>query len=337
MRFLIGIFVFFGAIFAAENDDALIEIVSDFRKNGMGSAAQKIEEILMTPAYWEKILAHNDNDFGYYESMKFLFVSNKLIPMLWLYKIENGALVEMKRVSSVVGIGGGAKRASGDKITPIGVYNFVTKLQKLHKYYGAAAFTTNYPNLYDRVNARTGYGIWIHGLPLDGMEREKNTRGCIAIDNDVLKEFDRIIELDKTVLISYDKSAPKVEATDLAKILAALYQWKHAWTHSDAQKYLAFYDKNFKKIDEKSRKITGIKEFAAYKKRIFAKNEKKEIKFSDINISPYPNDERKKLFVVAFLQQYTAFHGAAISYQSRGKKELYVAIDGEKISILAEK
>ncbi|MDU7693620.1 MAG: L,D-transpeptidase family protein [Helicobacter sp.] len=316
--------------------DELLEIVQAYRKIGPSGSSKIIDELLKTPKYWTKLLQNQDTDFGYYENSKYLFISNKTIPMLWLYKIEDGNLIELKRINSIVGFGKGAKKLEGDKVTPIGVYDFVTRITKLNQYYGPVALTTNYPNAYDRSHKRTGYGIWIHGLPLDG-KRNANTRGCIAIENDTLKQFDKQVDLHKTLLISYEKSIPKVEKSELASILSMLYQWKSSWKKNEIKKYLSFYTTNFIKSDGKSQGGIGLRAFSDYKARVFAKNEHKTIQFNGIDISPYPNDEGKKMFVVRFLQDYVAYQGAKISYRSKDTKELYIEMKDNKPLIAIEK
>lgn len=318
--------------------DELLDIVKDYRSNGINSAQNKIEQILTTKDYWAKVLATQDTDFGYYEGAKYLFVSNKNIPMLWLYGVQNGNLTEIKRLASIVGVGSGAKKKEGDKITPIGVYTFVSRLTNLNQYYGALAMSTNYPNLYDKSLNRTGYGIWIHGMPLNGDKRGINTRGCIAIDNDTLKQLDKLVDLRQTVLISYDKTPPEINKDELANVLSTLYQWKAAWTENDLTKYLSFYSPDFKKgADNKSKKMQNYKEFSAYKKRIFEKKEVKHIEFTGIDISPYPNDEKKVIFVARFNQHYRAYQNNKVAYRSSGQKEVYFEIKDGKTKIIIEK
>lgn len=76
----------------------------------------------------------------------------------------------------------------------------------------------------------------------------------------------------------------------------------------------------------------GYEKFAQNKRRIFAKNERKEIIFSKINISPYPNNQNQNLFRISFYEDYKA-----PSYQFSGEKELYVELKDSKMQILAER
>jgi len=59
------------------------------------------------------------------------------------------------------------KIKEGDQKTLVGVY-FITSgipSSDLPEFYVAGALPVNYPNEWDIRNGRTGYGIWIHGVP----------------------------------------------------------------------------------------------------------------------------------------------------------------------------
>lgn len=308
------------------------KIIQEYRLKGINSVQKTLENFLSQKKYWLDVLQNQDTDFGYYEDVNFLFISDKANLKLWLYKIDDGRLTQIGQVDSIVGIGDGAKKLEGDKVTPIGVYSFVDKFQKLDQYYGPMAFATNYPNTYDRRLKRTGSGIWIHGKPLNGDRKERNTRGCIAIENNYITEFDKVIDFRKTILISYEKNPPKIDKEELATILATLYQWKNAWIENDIKKYLGFYAQDFKRADGMS-----FKKFSDYKTRVFQKKEQKNIDFTKINISPYPNVENKNLFRVTYMQKYTAYKNKVITYDSYDSKELYIEIKENKPLILIEK
>jgi len=84
---------------------------------------------------------------------------------------------------------------------------------------------------------------------------------------------------------------------------------------------------DFKKSDG-----SGKKQFSAMKQSIFAKKESKTIVFDNVTIAPYPTMDDRKLFKISFFQTYKS-----PSFASKGEKELYVELNGDKISILAEK
>ncbi|WP_299548244.1 L,D-transpeptidase family protein [uncultured Helicobacter sp.] len=304
-----------------------LEWVELYKKGGVSAVEQKIDSIMQTRDFWDEALRGQDTRFGYYENLKYLFVATKNAPTLKLYALSDSKWSEKLNTESLVGSKGGHKEKEGDLATPIGVYSLNARLVNLDQYYGPLAFSTNYPNLYDRLQKRTGYGIWIHGMPLDGNRKELNTRGCIAIENDKLSSVDTLIDYRQALLVTFEKEVREAKKEDLSVLLADLYAWKDAWRESDTKKYLEFYSKDFIRFD-------GMKydEFVQNKRRIFAKNEKKAITFSKVNISPYPNNENKNLFRISFYEDYKA-----PSYQFSGEKELYVELKDAKMQILAER
>ena len=83
----------------------LVQIVQEYRLNGLESIQKELEKILTQKEYWLEVLRGQDTDFGYYEDLNFLFVSDKSNLGLWLYKLENGRLTQVSQVNSIVGIG----------------------------------------------------------------------------------------------------------------------------------------------------------------------------------------------------------------------------------------
>lgn len=312
---------------------ALIDIIDSYRKSELREVENKIQTLLVNKDYWLSVVRDQDVSYGYYENKEYIFVSNKDIPDLRLYRFDKGHLSEVGKSGALVGSGKGDKKISGDLTTPIGVYDLKNKLTKLDQYYGAMAFVTSYPNAYDRSLKRTGYGIWIHGMPLNGNREEINTKGCIAIENEIIVSYDKQIKFGNTILLTYEGSYIPASKDEIANILSQIYLWKDAWEKSDFDNYIAFYNPEFKKPNGVS-----YEDYRKYKSRIFSRNEDKQIKISQIDVTPYPNEENKRLFRVSFHQEYTALNKQKeVSYRSNGKKELYIQLleDGG-ISILLE-
>ncbi len=212
--------------------------------------------------------------------------------------------------------------------TPVGFYELGSKF-KADQYYGPFAFATSYPNLLDKVQGKTGGGIWIHGYPLDG-ERidEFKTRGCIALLNDKLEDFAKLVENKRVYVLTEEKDKTRATKDDIASLFSELFAWKQAWTLSDVNVYLSFYDeKKFRRFDR-----SDFGQFASMKKAIFSRKEQKSIKFSNIVISPYPNMSDERMYRISFYEDYYAK-----SYQFKGNKILYIRLDDKgKMKILAE-
>ena len=162
-------------------------------------------------------------------------------------------------------------------------------------------------------------------MPFDG-DREKFTKGCIALDNKELENLEKNIDYKRTVLLTSQNEFKKASKDDIALILSSIYKWKDAWKYSNIEDYLSFYSKDFRKSDK-----SNYYQFADYKRQIFSKNEDKSIKFSNIDISPYPNSLNKKMYKILMDEEYLS---PAIKFY--GKKELFVEIANNELKILAE-
>lgn len=360
--------LFGGSLLAQE----LYDLVSEYRKNGLVNVKAALEKQLLTREYWDSVVANRDVRLGYFESVKYVFVASKEGENLALFEVKGENLVQLKSTAAIFGDNKGDKRIEGDLATPIGVYDLTQRLSNPDQYYGPLAFVTSYPNLLDRLGKKTGGGIWIHGLPLNGDRSDKNTRGCIALENPTLLQVDKAINHKEAVLITTNQRLPEVQKGAIAGILQALFVWRDAWINNDLELYLSFYSDRFVRFDGMK-----IDEFRDYKKRVFAKEEAKSIAFSNINIVPYPNDgelgadesggnaaakngvagaatvattaagaaksggalgresfpSNAALFRVTFLEDYKADSG----YKFKGVKELYVLVNGGKVSIVVEK
>lgn len=314
-------------------DEATFELIKLYQQKGLASVQEKLESYLLSPSYWLRVIGQKDVSYGYFQNARYVFVSNKAIPDLRLFKVTNQGFDLLGSSSALVAKGKGHKKLEGDLTTPIGVYDLTARLSNLPPYYGPLAFATDYPNTYDRSLKRTGSGIWIHGLPLDGNREELNTKGCIAIDNEILKKYDSLVDYKDTVVIIFEGDLHTMDATQAAQILAGLYQWKEMWQKGDLAGYLDFYDtQNFIRQDG-----MRYKAFAEYKSRVFAKNEEKQIKLSAIDIVPFPNEEGREMYRVNFRQDYKASLNGRVSFSSNHRKDLYVWLENGKMKILSEK
>ena len=69
-------------------------------------------------------------------------------------------------------------------------------------------------------------------MPLNGNREELNTRGCIAIENNLLKEVDQIVNHRDSLLITFANEIKEAKKEDLEIILSDLFQWKEAWKNN---------------------------------------------------------------------------------------------------------
>ncbi len=284
------------------------------------------EKELQSKDFWLKQLRGVEVQYGYYENVDSLIVCEKDKKRCEVYKNDDEGLKMIKTHEVIMGKSGD-KIKRGDLKTPVGVYEITKRFKPMDQFYGPLAFSLSYPNLYDSLRGRSGDGIWIHGKPLDGKDREDLSKGCVVMDNEDIKVFDTQINAQSAVAIIGESKVPKLSKESVAGILSDVYKWQHAWKTNDINTYLNFYSNDFKKSDG-----SGKKAFSEAKKSIFARKESKTILFEHMSVAPYPMMDERKVFKVSFYQTYKS-----PSFASKGEKELYIEIVGDKMSILAEK
>ena len=322
MKKILLLVFFANAIFGAQDLDKL------YLEKGITAVRDAIEINLQNKAHWEEKLAPQDLKYGYYERPTFITVVDKTAKKIAAFKFENGKLSKLSSNEVLTGLMGD-KLKEGDLKTPVGTYEVTRKFTPSDRYYGPVAWSLSYPNVYDKVRHRDGGGIWIHGYPMDGNVREDTikTKGCVVMKNDLLTKYEKLVGENKGgVVLINEKGVKEASNAQIAAIFAELFKWKMAWTISDANAYLSFYDKDFTRFD-------GMKmgRFAEMKKQIFSRKENKFISFTNFVITPYPSTEKGDFFRVTFNEKYLTQ-----SYQFEGVKTLYVRLDGSKMKILVE-
>ncbi|HED6150171.1 L,D-transpeptidase family protein [Campylobacter coli] len=305
------------------------DLVKIYLNQGLDAVGVAIEKELTNKDFWLDEIGDRNISLGYYDDDVAIVLTNKTDKILRVYSYSDGKIKQDFEQKAIITGLMGDKQVEGDLKTPVGFYELGRKFNPGDPYYGPFAFATTYPNLLDKVQGKTGGGIWIHGYPLDGTRLDEfKTRGCIALFNENLEEFAKVVQDKKVFAMTEEKEKVRAKKEDIAALLADLFAWKLAWTDSDINTYLNFYDKKqFKRFDKMK-----FEQFASMKKSIFSRKEDKKIKFSDINISPYPNVENETMYRISFYEDYYTKN-----YQFKGDKILYVKIDSKgKMKILAE-
>ncbi|EHG5140001.1 murein L,D-transpeptidase [Campylobacter coli] len=305
------------------------DLVKIYLNQGLDAVGVAIEKELTNKDFWLDEIGDRNISLGYYDDDVAIVLTNKTDKILRVYSYSDGKIKQDFEQKAIITGLMGDKQVEGDLKTLVGFYELGRKFNPGDPYYGPFAFATTYPNLLDKVQGKTGGGIWIHGYPLDGTRLDEfKTRGCIALFNENLEEFAKVVQDKKVFAMTEEKEKVRAKKEDIAALLADLFAWKLAWTDSDINTYLNFYDeKQFKRFDKMK-----FEQFASMKKSIFSRKEDKKIKFSDINISPYPNVENETMYRISFYEDYYTKN-----YQFKGDKILYVKIDSKgKMKILAE-
>ena len=191
-----------------------------------------------------------------------------------------------------------AKRVEGDKRTPLGVYFTTARLaeQGLGKLYGSGAMPLNYPNAWDRLKGRTGYGIWLHGVPYNTYNRPPlATNGCVALPNSNFTYLADALNSQATPVVIVDgvRRIGRAERLQQEKEFSELFErWQLAWRHQDEVAIKAFYAPSFRSDKE------------AYKDWL-RRLPKRVQRYTDrtikgLNIFRYPGEEQ--LVLMAFEQ-----------------------------------
>ncbi|MGJ0312082.1 L,D-transpeptidase family protein [Aliarcobacter cryaerophilus] len=296
-----------------------------YRTQGINAVEKELEKSLRDVNSWKKYLENKNVDYGFYETKEYVIVAQKNNKEMSVFAKNGDDFKKISKDNMIIGEKAGDKYLEGDKKTPEGSYDLVQKRTGLDQFYGPLALVTSYPNNFDQSLNKKGHGIWIHGMPLNG-DRENYTQGCLALNNEKLKELEKNIDYKKTVLITSGDEFKKAKKEDIALILSSIYKWKDAWKTSNINEYLSFYSKEFKRADRSDFNI-----FANQKKQIFAKNENKIINFYNMDISPYPNSLGKKIYRAVMDEEY---YSPSVKFV--GKKELFLEVANNKVQILTE-
>ena len=149
----------------------------------------------------------------------------------------------------------GDKLIRGDNKTPEGVYYITTyqsgeKLIKQYgnyaKIYGAGSLPLNYPNPIDKINKKTGSGIWIHGT--DPKTDKTATQGCVALKNEDFNLLIRDIGVKYPVIIAENLTYLSPNDYDnLSKVLLDRFNgFIKAWGGSDYNKFKDYVHKDYR-------------------------------------------------------------------------------------------
>ena len=167
-----------------------------------------------------------------------------------------------------IGRNGVHKRTEGDQRTPLGIY-FVGRqisADRLPDLYGKGALTVNYPNDWDRLQGRTGSGIWLHGVPSDQFARvPQASDGCVVLSNPdiafLMASIDRrtpVVIAEKLHWVTPQWTLPQQQPQSW---MAELEHWQSAWRQGDAQRLSLLYSAemhNADKLNQQRNRLAAI-------------------------------------------------------------------------------
>jgi len=222
------------------------------------------------------------------------------------------------------------KLKAGDQKTPLGVYYITAHLPgaRLPDIYGSGALPINYPNEWDRLNGRSGYGIWLHGTPASSYSRPPlSSDGCVVLTNPDLYRITNSVEIGKTpVVISDDaqfvSKARWTRDRDLAARL--LENWRRDVENRDQLRLMGEYSPHFRAQGSES-----LSAWLTAHDQFMRNSRKLSVKLHDVTSFFYPG--ATDMIVSTFTEDVTAGRS-----RSTLRKRQYWVKDGSQWKILYE-
>ena len=174
---------------------------------------------------------------------------------------------------------------------------------------------------------RSGYGIWLHGVPSDTYARApRASDGCVALANADIAELAKRVQVGVTPVIIADQiewTTPAARSDERKAFMDQLEAWRRDWESRDAGRYLAHYARDFRSDG------MDIAAWSTHKRRVNAS--KRWIKVSLDNVSVLRNPGQKALMVVSFDQDYRSSN-----LEQRTRKRQYWTVEGGRWRIAYE-
>jgi len=229
---------------------------------------------------WEPILASHAH------GPERIIAVDKSSQMLIMLE-QKSPLHEVLRFPCTTGQSVGDKAVEGDLRTPEGVYFVGNRIGRKLDWdlYGDLAYSLNYPNPVDRINGKTGGGIWIHGRGKEFVPRD--TRGCVALKASDMRDIAGEIAFGTPVVIasnlewSTESDNSDMTVTTLAKELET---WALNWQNRD-EAFFEHYDSALMGLSE-GRSFDG---FIENKKNIFAAKPWIHVMVANVHVMPGPD------------------------------------------------
>jgi murein L,D-transpeptidase YafK len=248
-----------------------------------------------------------------------------------VYVYENGGGLPRLVADYYTSLGkqGIDKLREGDQKTPLGVYHVTSSIpgSKLPDLYGWGAFPINYPNEWDRRTGKTGFGIWLHGVPSENYARAPwASDGCIALANDEIAQLAKRVTPGATPVVIAERVewiTPQAWHAERERFLGQLEAWRTDWESRDADNYLAHYAQDFRVG------TTDLAAWSAHKRRVSAS--KRWIKVGLANVSVLHAPGAKSVIEVTFDQDYRSSNLA-----QRARKRQYWVEEGGRWKIAYE-
>lgn len=181
---------------------------------------------------------------------RFVFVVDKGQRKISVFEHQGESIRKIEDYPADIGKNDGNKQRRDDHRTPEGIYFLEHKRTPPDipfQTYGKMAFTTNYPNLFDQLDGKTGSGIWLHSIP-ETVPLTRGSRGCVVVRNQVIEKLENYIKLGETPILIFDKVrylSKEEHSKKRQEVRNFLDSWRKSWEARDVDQYMSFYDAKF--------------------------------------------------------------------------------------------
>lgn len=230
----------------------------------------------------------------------YAFVVDKKARTLAVWQQTGSGLKKVASFPADMGKSDGPKRSAGDHKTPEGIYFLQKKLEGNSldfKLYGKRAYTTDYPNYFDKQDGKTGWGIWLHAVP-DTVPLTRGSRGCVVVRNEIVVALDQYIRLGRTPMLiqgATDLVTQEEMVKQNVELAKWLDTWRAAWEAKDIDTYIKAYGDDFET------QHMNRAQWREYKSRLNANYKTIQVRLS----KPIILVDRDRA-VARFLQEYTS-------------------------------
>ena len=235
-------------------------------------------------------------------SQKQVIVVDSSLSRAHVFKNENNQLSLVGDYYITVGKNGVLKRVEGDGRTPTGVYFITSKLDPLglDDLYGDGALPLNYPNEWDQRLGRSGFGIWLHGVPHNTYNRAPfATQGCVAFPNEDISLLYNTADIKNTPVVITEQInwVNNTRNDQLRQTLKReIDDWRSDWSFGDMENVQAYYASSFH-----NGKLNRD-DWLAQQREIFASASQGGIQIDDLSFFKYPGNS--SLVVASFDRSY---------------------------------
>lgn len=264
------------------------------------------------------------------EDQKHVLVVDAKRSRLYVYENQGGQLKLITDYYVSQGKLGVNKVKAGDQKTPIGVYYITTRLPgaRLPDFYGTGALPLNYPNEWDKLNGRSGSGIWLHGTPSDSYSRPPlSSDGCVVLTNPDLNKLYNSVEPGKTPVVISDR-VEFVNKTkwnnDRSVAAKVVEEWRRDFESMNMPKLLENYSIRFK-----SERGDDVVAWVARQQQPFKGIRNLAVNLRDMTLFLYPG--RDDLLVSTFTEE-----ASSGKYHSSIRKRQYWTKEGVRWKIVSE-